>query len=139
DNRVIRDYRGEKPSYFIHGPLVFSPAKSDAIAWYARVRPDLDSSRSPLFARFRDHVRFPGEELVVVTSPLFPHKIAKGYDQPLGQVVTEVNGVKVKNLKHLVETLRDCRDEYLTFRFAEEGSEVLVFRREEMEKSTEEI
>jgi hypothetical protein len=27
DNRLIRDYAGEKPSYFIHGPLVSSPAK----------------------------------------------------------------------------------------------------------------
>jgi S1-C subfamily serine protease len=139
DNRLIRDYRGEKPSYFIHGPLVFSPARADAISWYVRMRPDLNSIQSPLFTRYSDRVRFPGEELVVVTSPLFSHKIAKGYEQPLGQVVTEVNGTKVKNLKHLVELLRDGKEEYVTFRFAEDGSEVLVFRREEMNKATEEI
>jgi hypothetical protein len=68
-----------------------------------------------------------------------PVKIAKGYDLALGQVVAEVNGIKVKNLRHLVEILRDCKDEYLIFRFAESGSEVLVFRREEMNKATEEI
>jgi hypothetical protein len=139
DNRLIRDYRGEKPSYFIHGPLVFSPAKTGAIEWYARLRPDLDSGQSALFTRFTDRVQFPDEELVVVTSPLFTHPIAKGYGDPVGQVVAEVNGTRVKNLKHLVETLRDCTDEYLTFRFAEQGAEVLVVRREEMEKATEEI
>jgi S1-C subfamily serine protease len=139
DNRLIRDYRGEKPSYFIHGPLVFSPAKADAIAWYARMRPDLDSLQSPLFTRFTDRVQFPDEELVVVTSPLFAHKITKGYEDPLGQVVTEVNGTKLKNLKHLVEIFRDCADEYLTLRFAEQGAEVLVFQREEMNKATEDI
>jgi S1-C subfamily serine protease len=139
DNRLIRDYKGEKPSYFIYGPLVFSPAKVDAIAWYARLRPELDSIQSPLFTRFTDRVQFPNEELVVVTSPFFAHKITKGYDDPLGQVVTEVNGTKLKNLKHLVEILRDCTDEYLTFRFAEQGAEVLVFRREEMNKALEEI
>jgi S1-C subfamily serine protease len=32
DNRLIPDYRGQKPSYFIYGPLVFSPAKVDAIS-----------------------------------------------------------------------------------------------------------
>jgi S1-C subfamily serine protease len=139
DNRLIRDYRGERPSYFIHGPLVFSPARASAVALYARVRPDLDSARSPLLCRLTDRVRFPGEELVVVTSPMFSHKIAKGYDDPVGQVVQEVNGVRVKNLKHLVEILRDCTDEYLTFRFAEQGSEVMIFRRAEMEQATEEV
>jgi S1-C subfamily serine protease len=139
DDRLIRDYQGEKPSYFIHGPLVFSPAKADAVAWYARARPDLDAAQSPLLARFTDRVRFLGEELVVVTSPMFTHKIAKGYQDPIGQVVAEVNGTKVKNLKHLVEIFRDCTDEYLTLRFAEQGAEVLVFRREEMDKVTEEI
>jgi S1-C subfamily serine protease len=140
DNRLVRAYyHGEKPSYFIHGPLVFSPVRADAIAWYARARPDLDSVQSPLFTRFTDRARFTGEELVVVTSPMFTHKIAKGYQDPLGQVVTQVNGVKVKNLKHLVEIFRDCTDDYLTIRFAEQGAEVLVFRREEMDKATEEI
>jgi hypothetical protein len=45
----------------------------------------------------------------------------------------------VKNLKHLVEVLRDGKEEYVTIRFAEDGSEVLVFKREEMNKATEEI
>jgi S1-C subfamily serine protease len=139
DNRLIRDYRGEKPSYFIHGPLVFSPARASAIGLYARVRPDLDGVRSPLLCRLTDRVRFPAEELVVVTSPMFSHKIAKGYDDPVGQVVQEVNGVRVKNLKHLVEILRDCTDEFLTFRFAEQAAEVLIFRRAEMEQATEEV
>lgn len=139
DNRLIRDFQGEKPSYFIHGPLVFSPAKAGAISWYVTARPDLENIQSPLFARYSDYQRFASEELVVVTSPLFAHKITKGYDDPLGQVVAEINGIKVKNLKHLVEIIRDCTDEYLTFRFAEVATEVLVFRREELDKVTEEI
>jgi S1-C subfamily serine protease len=139
DNRLVRDYLGEKPSYFIHGPLVFSPAKVDALPLYARLRPELDAVESPLVTRLTDRVRFPGEELVVVTCPLFHHKIAKGYDDPVGQVVLEVNGTRVRNLKHLVGILRDCTDEYLAFRFAERGSEVLVFRREEMNQATDEI
>jgi hypothetical protein len=70
---------------------------------------------------------------------MFQHKIAKGYDDPVGRVVKEVNRVRVKNLVHLVETIRDSKDTFLTFRFAEEGSEVLVFDREEMNRVTEEI
>jgi hypothetical protein len=139
DNRLIRDYEGEKPSYFIHGPLVFSPVKSDAVSLYLRMRPASYSSNSPLVTRRFDRARFSGEELVVVTSPMFDHKIARGYDDPSGQVVKEVNGVRIRNLVHLVQTIRDSKDRYLKFRFADEGSEVLVFDRQEMNRVTEEI
>ena len=45
-----------------------------------------------------DRARFPGEELVVVTAPLLRTRMTKGYADPFGQVVSEVNGTKVKNL-----------------------------------------
>jgi S1-C subfamily serine protease len=139
DKRLIRGWGGGKPSYFIHGPLVFSPLSLNGLPYYVQARPDLDTPRNPVMARLGDRVRFPGEELVVVTSPMFNHKIAKGYADPVGQVVKEVNGTPIKNLKHLVELLRECTDEYLTFRFMEEGTELLVFQREEMNRATDEI
>jgi len=130
---------GGKPSYFIHGPLVFSPLSVNGFPYYMQARPDLDSPRNPALARLGDRVRFPGEELVVVTSQMFNHKIAKGYFDPVGQVIKEVNGTPIKNLKHLVELLRDSNGEYLTFRFFEHGSELLVFNREDMNRATDEI
>jgi S1-C subfamily serine protease len=139
DKRLIREFRGEFPTWFIHGPLAFSPVKEDAIQFYLRLNPGLYGNRSPLQSRRADRVRFDDEELVVVTHPMFDHKIAKGYIDPVGQVLEEVNGTKVKNLRHLVEILRDSTDEFLKFRFAEEGTEILVFRRKEMAKATEEI
>jgi hypothetical protein len=139
DNSLIRYFRGEQPSYFFHGPLVFSAVKGNAVSAYGQLNPLLYAGNSPILRRRFDRVRYAGEELVVVTAPMFAHKIAKGYDDPAGQVVAEVNRVKIKNLRHLVETLRDCRNEFLTFRFAEEGSAVLVFDRKEMDKVTEEI
>lgn len=139
DHRLVRNFVGQKLPYFIHGPLVFAPATVDGLRLYRQARPDLFGLSGPLTARLADKVRFPGEELVVVTSPLFQHKITQGYDQPLGQVVASVNGKAVRNLAHLVELLRDSSDEYLTFRFAEEGAEVLVFRRDELERATDEI
>ena len=69
----------------------------------------------------------------------FEHKIAKGYADPVGQVLEAVNDVKVKNLPHLVEILRDSKDDFLKFSFADSWSEVMVFRRSEMAKVTEEI
>jgi len=139
DDRVIRDLKGEKLRYFIHGPLVFGKLQTETLAWFSRALPDLDVNLSPMYSRLSDRVRFPGEELVVVTSPLFNHKIAKGYDSPIGQLVATVNGIKIKNLEHLVTVLRDSTDEFLVFRFADRKSDVMVFHRQEMADSTEEI
>jgi S1-C subfamily serine protease len=137
DNVLMPPYRGEPLSYFIHGPLVFTVAKSADINIYVRM--NLNVSSGPLYTRWYDHVRFPGEELVVVSAPLFSHKIARGYGNPAGNVVRDVNGTPIKNLRHLVETLRDCKDKYLRFRFADDYSEVLVFDRVGMERATDEI
>src|SRR5439155_459715 len=84
----------------------------------SQVNPGLYVS-GPVVTRRYDRMRFPGEELVVVTAPMFHHKIAKGYADPVGRVVQEVNGTKIKNLRHVVEVLRDATDEFLTFGVAE--------------------
>jgi hypothetical protein len=137
--RLIRGYEGRYPSYFVCGPLVFSPVVSDAIGMYFRYNPILVGRNSPMTTRHADQAQFPGEELVVVTAPLLRTKMTKGYNDPFGQVLSDVNGIKVKNLIDLVELIRSSKDEYLTFRFAEQYSENLVFRRKAMLDATETI
>src|SRR5262249_26871016 len=139
DKRLIPSYQGEPLPYFIHGPLVFAPARADDISLYAQMNRTLYSDDSPLVTRRFEPARFPGEELVVVSAPMFAHKITQGYANPVGKVVRDVNGVRIKNLRHLVETLRDCTDDFLTFRFVDFGSEILVFDRNDMEQATEAI
>jgi S1-C subfamily serine protease len=137
DDHLIRGYEGKMPSYFVCGSLVFSPVMREAVSTYCRANPGIIGRNSPFITRSTDRVRFPGEELVVVTSPMLPHRMTRGYGEPIGEIVESVNGTRIKNLRHLVETLRDSRDEFLTFRFAEEGAETLVFRRQAMLDATE--
>jgi hypothetical protein len=94
---------------------------------------------SPILTRSADRVAFPGEELVVVTAPMLAHKVTKGYSDPFGQVVADIDGVKVKNLRHLVELLRDGRSEFLTLRFCGQFTETMVFRRAAMQEVTEQV
>jgi hypothetical protein len=57
-------------------------------------------------------------------------------------VLSEVNGVQVKNLRHLVELLRDNRDEQISFKFAGSGvltHETMVFNRAELLEATGKI
>jgi hypothetical protein len=86
-----------------------------------------------------DPPAFAGEELVVVPSPFLPHKLVQGYGNPAGNVIRAVNGVPIKNLRHLVEVLRDSKSEFLTFEPAAHTGETYVFNRKELEASTEEI
>ena len=138
DDRLMKGYRGQYPSFFVHGPLVFSPAMDEALSLYAQDNP-IAMFGSPLATRETDRVAFPGEELVVVTAPMLAHPITRGYSDPFGQVVKDVDGVAIKNLRHLVEVLRDGRGEYLTIRFFGDLSETLVFPRKAMEEATAEL
>jgi S1-C subfamily serine protease len=140
---LIESLQGRYPSYFIYGPLVFSKATTEFCMTLDRAGAPLASSLatigSPLCSRRGDQPAFEGEELVVVTSPMFPHAIGKGYDNPFSKVVKEINDTKVRNLAHLVELLRDTKDRYTVIGFDDRVSETMVFEHHEALKATEEI
>jgi S1-C subfamily serine protease len=138
--RLIRFNNHKYPRYFIYGPLVFSPVTlSLVISLRPPMRHVLMATGSPIITRMADVIAFEGEELVALVSPIFPHRITKAYDLGSLSVVSHVNDVPIKNLTHLVETLRDAKGEFVTFRFANLNAERLVFRRQEVEAATEEI
>jgi len=139
---LIPDLEGEYPPYFICGPLVFSTATSQfvgPISTNAKAIGALSFIGSPLVTRRGDKPAFADEELVLISSPFFPHKLAKGYDNPISRVVRTINGTAVKNLAHLVTLLRDTQDEFITIVFAGRATEALVFARKEMLAATDDI
>ncbi len=71
---------------------------------------------SPLITRLGDTPSAEREELVVVSSPFFPHKLASGYSSQSAGVIYSVNGTQIHSLKHLVAVLRDLQDEFVVFR-----------------------
>ena len=89
----------------------------------------LGAVKSPLVTRGFDPPDAETEELVVISSPFFPHKLANGYSNPAGSVVYSVNGTHVRSLKHLVALLRDLKDPFVTIEFDQKGNEALVFSR----------
>ena len=138
---LIENLEGTYPPYFILGPLAFTPGTALYVAPVANNAKALNSLSflgSPLVTRRGEKPAFPDEQLVLVASPAFPHRLIKGYDNPVSRAVRAINGIPIKNLRHLVEVLRDNRDEFLTFEFFGIG-ETLVFPRKEMIDSTEEI
>ena len=140
---LIESLRGRYPSYFVYGPLVFSRVSREFCTAIDRpgspIATALAIMGSPLVTRRGDRPAFKDEELVVVTSPMFPHAMSKGYDNPLSKVVKEINGMPVKSLRHFVELLRDTKEKYTTIAFADRFSETIVFDHKEALKATEEI
>jgi S1-C subfamily serine protease len=143
---AIPDWKGTYPSYFILGPVVFSEATSQLIAAFAKINKGAEwllafgYSGSPLITRYGDEAAFPNERIVFISSPFFPHKLAKGYGNPSPQAVKSINGHVVKNLSDLVETVRDSKNDFIAIEFFRRNAgETLIFPRKEMVAATEEI
>ena len=140
---VIPYLMARTPRYFILGPLIFSQATQDYLERLGNQRPaSFGPGTSPLITRRFDKPSFSGEEVVVVASPMFPHRITNGYDDANRAVLSEINGVKVKNLRHVVEIVRDSQDPQVVLKFAPSGvltHETMVFRRDELLSATNKI
>ena len=142
---LIPGLNGDYPAYFVYGPLVFSAATDEYLGGMMRTRygasvmARFNASGNPLATRMADQPAFPGEGLVVISSPFFPHKLAQGYGDPRSEVVKAVNGIPVKNLDHLVEILRDAKGESITIECYGRYGETMVFPRAEMLAATDEI
>jgi hypothetical protein len=95
--------------------------------------------KSPLVTRAFDTPTADLEELVIISSPFFPHKLANGYSNPTGSVVYSINGTSVKSLRHLVALLRDLKDPFVTIEFGGKGGEALVFSRQAAMAATDDI
>jgi S1-C subfamily serine protease len=139
---LIPDLEGRYPSYFVYGPLVFSSATSQYTAFLngnAGTMSAFSFIRSPLVIQRGDSPSAEREELVVISSPFFPHKLAKGYSNPSAGVVDSLNGVKIRSLRHLVTVLRDLKDEFVVVQTDNRGGEAMVFPHKEMLAATEDI
>jgi S1-C subfamily serine protease len=137
--RLFEPLQGKYPSYFVYGPLVFSPVSGELLGALGGGSAFLAAIGSPLVTRMADQPKFEGEQLVIVSSKMFPHRIAKGYDNPGFKVVKEINGIKVKNIRHMVELLRDSKEKYTTIGFDDRNSETIVFDHKEALNATEEV
>ena len=136
---LISDLLGKYPSYFVYGPLVVSNATMQFVGSAgSRLGASLYFG-NPLPARMGDEPSFEGEQLVVVVSPFLTHKVARDYSDPSTLVIKSVNGVTVRNLLHLVQLLRDNKNDYVVIDFHQRNTEALVFKRADMAAATEEI
>jgi S1-C subfamily serine protease len=139
---LIGDLHGGYPSYFIYGPIVFSRATVEYLAFLGNNAAAVNGyayNASPLVTMRGDMPTPEREELVVVSSPFFPHKLVTGYSNRFGAVIYSINGTPVKSLKHLVSLLRDMKDDLIVIHFDQRWGETIVLPRKTMLTETEGI
>jgi hypothetical protein len=139
---LVADLHGGYPPYFVYGPMCFSVATRQMLSNFdsnAGMMRALAFLKSPLASMAFDSPTPDLQELVVISSPFFPHKLANGYSSATGSVVYSINGTPLKSLKHLVELLRDLQDPFVTVEFNQKGGEALVFSRQAIVAATEDI
>jgi S1-C subfamily serine protease len=139
---LIPDLDGGYPSYFIYGPIVFSRASPEflsAIVSNANLMNALAFNASPLITRLGERPDASREELVVVSSPFFPHKLVAGYGNRFGSVIYSINKAPVRSLRHLVALLRDLKDDLVVIHFDQRAGETMVLPRQGMLDATEAI
>lgn len=92
------------PDYYIFGGYVFTTASVNLLAKYRslpKFADDLASTR-----------KFPDDEGVVITTVLADNA-TEGYFGIGASLVVSANGVKIRNLKHLIELIEGCEDEFI--------------------------
>lgn len=139
---LIADLKGEYPSYFIYGPIVFSRATGEFLSFISGNATALNAysyNASPLVTRRGDMPDANHEELVVVSSPFFPNKLVTGYSNRFGSVIQSINGIPVRSLKHLVSVLRDLKEELVVIHFDQRNGETMVLPRKAMLEQTESV
>lgn len=130
----------DHPRYFIVGPLVFTQATSELVgALPPRYIQAFNFLGNPLAIKARSEPAFEGEELVIVAAPMFDHRITKSYDRSHLSVLSKINGIKIKNLRHLATVINELDSKFITIEFDQRVGETLVFKRTELIDSTEEI
>jgi hypothetical protein len=139
---LIPPLEGAYPPYFVYGPIVFSRATIEYVSFLnnnVNLLNGYGFNASPLVTRRGDEPDAQREELVVVSSPFFPHKLVAGYSNRFGSVVDSINGVPVRSLRHLVALLRDLKDDLVVLRFDQRFGETMVLPRKAMVDATEAV
>ena len=147
--KLIPELVGTYPPYFIYGPLVLTKATADMLPGFqsagssnanaANAMVGWSLTANPLVTQRSSDATKALEELVVVSAPFFPHKVANGYGSMVYRVIKAVNGTPVRSLSHLVSVLRDMQDEFVTLDVDMKGGETVVFRHKDILAATEEI
>ena len=104
DRRIRKWMFDTKPDYYLYGGLVFTTASYNYIV----------ESKADFHDDIAEDKDFADDEPVVI-SDVLADTCVEGYLGCGGSLVRNVNGEKVRNLRHLVELVGKCREGFVRF------------------------
>ena len=104
----------QRPEYYIIGGLVFTKLSYSYFQSWGRNNPP-----DRLVRKIGTEKESPTDD-VIVLSLVLGDEVNIGYNMAAALELVSVNGKKIRNLRELVETVEQCRDEYITFTFADD-------------------
>lgn len=119
DMRCRRFLHDEKPDYYLCGGVVFTTCSFSYMV-----------SQKPAIADdVLDSAEKAGQDKYVMISDVLADMSTEGYVGSGGLHVRTMNGVKVRNLAHLVELMEGSKDEFFRFGIdsGEENDDLMVF------------
>lgn len=119
---LCRNIRNTMPEYYIIGGLVFTALSENLMAdlcsphmgLFSSLLGPIDTRGERLKKYLGEFSAFPDQELVILQT-ILADKVSNGMQKCDLQPITEVNGVPVRNLRHLAELVDGCRGEFITF------------------------
>lgn len=123
---VPEDRYDVRPTYFTFGGLLFVPLSRDYLkSWGAEW---WKNAPHDLMAHYDGGVRTKDRLDVVVLQKVLADRVNQGYHDHENLVVTEVDGVEIKGLRHLIDIITTSRRKYVKVRTAY-GRQIVLDRR----------
>jgi len=139
-NTLVQKMTTDRPTYFVYGGLVFSPVTSEMVlSTPSGLFGALGARGRLLTRRIAEYREQPDDEIVVVCSPILPHKLTKGYGITPLSVVTHVNDQPVRNLRQMIRLIKANTDQFIIFRFEDEQEEKIVLEPQQVAKYQDRI
>lgn len=102
----------QRPEYYIIGGMVFTKLSYSYFMSWGR-----DNPPDRLVRKVGTEKQSPDDDVIVLTLVL-GDEVNIGYNMASALELVSVNGKKIRNLRELVETVEQCKDEYINFTFA---------------------
>ena len=151
DHYLLRYLRGQPPTYFVYGPLVFGVGYQDywdtIDAILARggtgarsvltMLSAMKLRKNPYLMRRYDRVR--DEEQLVVITKLIRNRMTRDVVLAPPAVVKSINGTSIQSIRQAAEVLDALEEDQLVIEFNDNRGSTVVFDRKRLEREHENI
>ncbi|HNY26733.1 MAG TPA: serine protease [Candidatus Sumerlaeota bacterium] len=120
---VPRHQYEKMPSYYIIGGLVFSPITANLLAEWETFE---DAPRK--LVHYYDKDPEPGRDEVITLIQVLAHEVNVGYEELYYTIINTINGVKVRDMRHLVSLFEEAEGDYYTIQ-NEDGVRIVLSRK----------